>query len=270
METHPMNAILTNDELRTMAPSIFASSPWANVSTNYRFVPTSEVLGLMQDQGFFPVMAKQSRTRIEGKQPFTKHLIRLRHRDHLGTTLSDEIPELVLINSHDRSSAYKLFAGVFRLICENGMIIASEDYGSFALRHSGVRDLRQQIIDTTGEVLSITAQAFENVNQWKGISLTRPQQLALASAASELKPNASIEPVKLLEARRPADEADQGGNRDLWRTTNVLQESLIRGGIKGQTTRGRKVTTKAVKSVTGDLAVNRGLWRLAEEMAKLV
>jgi len=83
-------------------------------------------------------------------------------------------------------------------------------------------------------VISITAKAFENVNQWKGISLSPPQQLALAAAASELKPNASIEPVKLLESRRPADNADQEGNRDLWRTTNVLQESLIRGGIKGQ------------------------------------
>jgi hypothetical protein len=59
------------------------------------------------------------------------------------------------------------------------------------------------------------------------------------------------------------------GYRDLWRTTNVLQETLMRGGLRGTATTGRKVTTKAVKSVTGDLAINRGLWTLATEMAKL-
>ena len=262
-------AILSNDQLRTVAPSIFATTPWDRVSTNYRFVPTSEVLGMMQDQGFYPVQAKQSRTRIEGKAPFTKHLIRLRHSEHIGQALAEEVPELVLINSHDRSSAYKLFAGVFRLVCENGMIIASEDYGSFSLRHSGSRDLRQQIIETTGEVLSITAQAFENVTEWKAIELTRPQQVAFATAAAELKPNVAIRAAHLLTARREADYTDGEGNRDLWRTTNVLQESLMRGGLTGTAATGRRVKTKAVKSVTGDLAINRGLWRLAEEMAKL-
>jgi Domain of unknown function (DUF932) len=263
-------AILSNDDLRSIAPSIFATAPWDRVSSNYRFAPTIEVLGMMQDQGFYPVMAKQSRTRIEGKAPFTKHMIRLRHSEHIGNTLHDEVPELVLVNSHDRSSAYKLFAGVFRLICENGMIIASEDYGSFSLRHSGSKQLGQQIIDTTGEVLSITAQAFESVTEWKQIELSRPQQVAFATAAAELKPNVAIRPAHLLTARREEDYTDGDGNRDLWRSMNVLQENLMRGGVGGVATTGRRIKTKAVKSVTGDLAINRGLWTLAAEMAKLV
>jgi hypothetical protein len=263
-------AILTQDQLRQTVPSIFATTPWESVSSNYRFVATADILGMMQDQGFYPVTASQSRTRIAGKAPFTKHMIRLRHVDQLAPALHDEVPELVLVNSHDRSSAYKLFAGIFRLVCSNGMIVQSEDYGSFSLRHSGSRDLRQQIIDTTGEVLSITAQAMQNVGEWKGIDLSRPQQLALATAAAELKPHVAIKPAFLLTARREADYTDGEARRDLWRTTNVIQESLIRGGISGTATTGRKVTTKAVKSVTGDLAINRGLWTLAAEMAKLV
>jgi Domain of unknown function (DUF932) len=262
-------AILSHEDLRQTVPSVFATTPWDRVSAAYRFVPSIEVLGMMEDQGFHPVMASQSRSRIEGKAPFTKHMVRLRHRDHLGDTMQDEVPELVLVNSHDRSSAYKLFAGLMRIVCQNGLIIASEDYGSFSLRHSGSRDLRQQIIDTTGEVIGITAQAFENVNRWKQIELTRPQQVAFATAAAELKLNVAIKPAHLLTARREADFTDGEGNRDLWRTTNVLQESLMRGGISGTASTGRKVTTKAVKSVTGDLAINRGLWRLAAEMAKL-
>jgi Domain of unknown function (DUF932) len=172
---------------------------------------------MMAEQGFHPVMAKQSRTRIEGKAPFTKHLLRLRHRDHLGTTLQDEVPELILVNSHDRSSAYKLFAGVMRIVCENGLIIASEDYGSFSLRRSGSKQLGQQIIETTGEVISITAKAFESVNQWKGISLTPPQQLALAAAASELK-------------RTPASNRRSSSNPADRLTTPIRAGIAISGG----------------------------------------
>jgi Domain of unknown function (DUF932) len=103
--------VLSRDDLRNLAPSVFATAPWASVSTAYRFVPTIKVLGMMEDQGFHPVMAKQSRTRIEGKAPFTKHMIRLRHSQHLAAALHDEVPEMVLINSHDRCSAYKLMRG---------------------------------------------------------------------------------------------------------------------------------------------------------------
>jgi Domain of unknown function (DUF932) len=145
----------------------------------------------------------------------------------------------------------------------------NETEPSFSLRHSGSRDLREQIIETTGEVLSLTAQAFENVNEWKQIELSRPQQVAFATAAAELKPNVAIRPSHLLTARREADYTDGEGNRDLWRSMNVLQENLMRGGVGGVATTGRRVKTKAVKSVTGDLAINKGLWTLATEMAKL-
>jgi hypothetical protein len=53
-------------------------------------------------------------------------------------------------------------------------------------------------------------------------------------------------------------------------TGNVPQESLMWGGLSGISSTGRKVTTKAVKSVTGDLLNNQGSWRLAEEMSKLI
>ncbi|MBV8275090.1 MAG: DUF932 domain-containing protein, partial [Verrucomicrobia bacterium] len=33
-------------------------------------------------------------------------------------------PEVVLVNSHDKSSAYQLHCGLFRLVCTNGMVIS--------------------------------------------------------------------------------------------------------------------------------------------------
>ncbi|WP_406698231.1 hypothetical protein V5E97_05195 [Singulisphaera sp. Ch08] len=70
---------LSSDDLRAMTPSVFATTPWEGMSPTYRFIPTVDVLDLLEDQGFRITSARQSRSRIAGKAPFTHHLLRLRH-----------------------------------------------------------------------------------------------------------------------------------------------------------------------------------------------
>jgi Domain of unknown function (DUF932) len=124
---------MTNEQLAKAAPSIFAQQPWVEVSDKYTFIPTIDVVEAMRAEGFFPVKATQSRSRIEGKGDFTKHLIRFRREGvedlprvvngnaHFfyaqnGLT-APEFPELVLTNSHDRSSGFQLSAGIYRQVC---------------------------------------------------------------------------------------------------------------------------------------------------------
>src|SRR6266403_2854016 len=105
---------LTNDQIMKAAPSVFALEPWERMSEKYKFIPTIQVVDAMRDNGFMPVRAGQSRSRIPGKAEFTKHLLRFRHVDYMDTSgrvVGDEIPEIVLMNSHDGTSAYKLNAG---------------------------------------------------------------------------------------------------------------------------------------------------------------
>ena len=56
----------------------------------------------------------------------------------------------------------------------------------------------------------------------------------------ELKPNPTFRPSWLLTARRDEDMTLPDGSRDLWRTTNFMQESLLRGGLTGRNGRGRR------------------------------
>ena len=58
-------------------------------------------------------MVAQSRSGIEGKSEFSKHMIRMRHAAHVGAR--PEANEIILINSHDGASSYQMLAGVFRL-----------------------------------------------------------------------------------------------------------------------------------------------------------
>jgi hypothetical protein len=58
------NTPLTNDQLMRTAPSVFATQPWDKMSARYAFIPTIQVVEKMRSEGFLPVAASQSRTRI--------------------------------------------------------------------------------------------------------------------------------------------------------------------------------------------------------------
>jgi hypothetical protein len=258
--------VITMDRLRTMVPSVFATTARDDVSDRYRFVPTSHVVDILADHGFLPVRAEQSLVRREGGAAFAMHMLRFRHRDFLTMAkVGDELPELVLRNSHDRSCAYQFTVGVFRLVCSNGAVCAVGDFGSFAVKHVGGPDFDKQIIDTTFRVVEETPKVMETVNAWKGIELTSPQRHAFAAAALELKENKPIQPAQLLTPKRQEDRKG-----DLWTTSQVIQEHLMRGGDRGRGSTGRRVTTRPIKSVNEDVKTNKALWRLTEEMARLV
>ena len=70
---------LAEDQMRSIAPSIFAAGKHQSRSDRYTYIPTIEVLRGLQKEGFQPFMVAQGKSRIEGKAEFTKHLIRMRH-----------------------------------------------------------------------------------------------------------------------------------------------------------------------------------------------
>ena len=263
--------VLDDQEIRMTAPSIFANQPWAETSQNYRFLPTISVVNALRDSGFNVVKAYQSRCRIEGKGDFTKHMIRLRHSNFMNPlNVGDEVPEIVLVNSHDRTSAFKLMLGIFRLVCSNGMVVASEKIECLSVRHSGSDNLLNEVIDVTAEIVNEAPKAIEQINRFKSIPLTPDEQLAFAAGARELMTTSiNIDPSTLLNARRYKDYANNDGSRDIWKTSNVIQENMIRGGVRGRNAKNRLMRTREVKSVQGDIDINKALWKLTEELAKL-
>jgi hypothetical protein len=64
-----MRTALSNEQLRSIAPSIFATQPYDKVSDRYSFIPTIDVVEKMRTEGFAPFSVTQSKTRarIQGK-----------------------------------------------------------------------------------------------------------------------------------------------------------------------------------------------------------
>jgi hypothetical protein len=262
-------AELTNDDLRERAPSVFADSAWGNMSQRYKFVPTIEVVDWLREEGFLPVRALQSRSRIEGKSEFTKHMVRFRHKEHMDNAVNhvgQEYPEITLVNSHDGTSSYQLYPSIFRAVCLNGLIVHSQDLDGISVRHKGGSDFHNEIIDASYRIISETPQVMAQIEEFKQIQLTPPQRTAMATAALTLQSSDTLKPIDILRTRRTADDAGT-----VWTTFNTIQENMIKGGI---TTRNpetrRRSTTKGINSVSGDVATNRALWVLASEMAKIV
>ena len=263
-----MNTYMTDEQIQRVAPSAFAGQAYAKQSDRYAFVPTSAVIDGMRSAGFFPVKAMQSRTRIAGKAPFTKHLIRFRSSDQAAITVGDSLMETVLINSHDGTSSYNLSMGVFRLVCENGMVVG-DVFESVRVRHVG--SIIERIIESSTEMLKNAPRLAESINVWRTITLAPQEQLLLAEGAHSLafEPDtnmaASVTPDKLLTVRRHADAGS-----DLWSTFNRVQENVMRGGLRGNRLPGvNRIRSREVKGIDRNTGLNKALWTLSAEMAKL-
>lgn len=267
---------LTMDQLRQLAPSAFASEAHSSRSNRYAYIPTSKVIEAMMREGFQPYRATQSGSRIEGKAEFTKHMIRFRHSS-VGTLahVGDSLPEVILINSHDGTSAYKLIAGLFRLICSNGLVVAESTTGSLSVQHTG--NIVDRVIEGSFEIVNQASKALDVSKRWESLQLTAGEQGAFADAARTLRfadSDGEVEtPITAAQLLTPRRRDDAGNN--LWETFNRVQENAIRGGLSARAPRkpgerrGRMVTTREVKGIDQDVKLNRALWQLAESMERI-
>jgi len=254
------NVPLTDAEIFRVAPSIYATTPHESRSSKYTYIPTSTVLDGLRKEGFNPFMVVQSKSRIEGKSEYTKHMLRLRHVNAIATA---ETPEIILINSHDGTSSYQMLSGVFRFVCQNGMV-CGDTYNDIRVPHRG------NIADNVIEAAYTVVEDFETVNnvinEFKHTPLALPEAKIFAEAALSLRyeEEAPIIPDRLLQIRRRDDIEN-----NLWNTFNVVQENIIRGGLHGKNTAGNRTTTRAINSIDTNVKLNKALWTLTEKMAEL-
>ena len=89
-------------------PAIFAEQAASTVSDKYTFIPTTRILGVLENEGWIPTEATQVNSHQEGNKQFAKHLIRLRRDEAIKPEVDKTVPEIVLFNSHNGKSNYDL------------------------------------------------------------------------------------------------------------------------------------------------------------------
>lgn len=256
------NAPLSNEQIARYAPSVLAQEAHESRGERYTFIPTIEVLDGLRREGFQPFEVRQTRVRDQSKREHTKHLVRLRHESSI--TSAEEVPEIILLNSHDGSSSYQLLSGFFRFVCSNGLI-AGDVCNDIRVRHSG--NVVDDVIEGAVRVLDNVEEIAGRIDTYKSITLAPEEATVFANAALSLRwdeDKAPVQAEQVLRTRRWADNKS-----DLWTTFNRVQENLLKGGLSARSATGRRMSTRAVGGVNENVKLNRALWSLADGLAQL-
>ncbi|WP_404991843.1 DUF932 domain-containing protein [Cupriavidus pauculus] len=254
---------LSDDQIRRVAPSIFADAPHESRSERYSYIPTAAVLTELRKEGFQPFMVTQTRVRDEGKREHTKHMIRLRHASQINGA---EAKEIVLLNSHDGTSSYQMLAGMFRFVCSNGLV-CGDTVADVRVPHKG--DVTGHVIEGAFEVLDGFDRVKESRDLMRGITLDDGESEVFARAALALKYDDPSKPAPITESQILMPRRFDDRRPDLWSVFNRTQENLTKGGLSGRSANGRRQHTRPVQGIDSDVRLNRALWLLADGMRQL-
>ena len=251
----------TKSEIRQLANSIFTTEGAPGTSDKYAHISTEKIIDDMQLLGWGVVDAKQVKARKgEGYQ---KHLVVFRNNE-IEITAEDGdnvFPQILLTNSHDGKNAFTFTAGLFRMVCENGLVVSSREFENMKIRHYGYSF--EELQDTIKAMVEKLPLTVESLNKFRQVELSQEQALDFAKKALEVRlgdlDNIQIDYQDLLTPTRSEDR----GN-DLWSVYNVIQEKVIHGmfnykyGVKSR--KARKI-----KNFKQDLVINERLYDLALE-----
>jgi len=261
--------VLTIDEIKTVCPSVDTPAPrpemrkLLGITDRYTHVPTTQVIEDIIKLGWEPIQAVQVNARK--KKGFQRHMIKFINPEFIKED-STEYPELLLSNSHDGTTSFTLDVGIFRLICSNGMVIKTEDFGSMRVRHYGydfdvIRNAVTELMDRIPEYL-------RQVDAMKETELETEQILEFSRRAAMLRFNnvteETIEDVVDLNEFSDSTRKEDDGN-GLWEVFNRVQERVIGGKFKYQMGANNNKERKArpVKGFKSQVKLNQDLWELA-------
>lgn len=260
------NEPLSDQQIAESCPSVFATDKHASRSERFTYIPTNQLLTKLREHGFEPFEVRQGGSRDEDKRGFTKHMIRMRHASV--PMYDGHFREVIALNAHDGTSAIQFLDGVFRTLCTNGIIAGNFD--QIRIRHTG--DIIPEVIDAAYTVIDRGREIESTVNTMRQITLSKPEQEIFAEEAATLRfDDEQLKEVAAVRLNDPNRQADT--SNDLWTTFNRVQENLIRGGVgyRHRNERG-EITyrhTRPVRSIDGDVKLNRALFQLASRMAEL-
>ena len=208
--SHP----LSDEQIRTVAPSIFADTPHESRSERYSYIPTAVVLTELRKEGFQPFMVCQTRVRHEDRRDYTKHMLRLRHASQINGA---EANEIILLNSHDGTSSYQMLAGMFRFVCQNGLV-CGDTFADVRVPHKG--NVTDHVIEGAYEVLHGFERVQDSRDAMRDITLNDGEAEVFARSALALKYDESGKALPITETQILRPRRFDANLADLWSVFN--------------------------------------------------
>lgn len=272
---------LSKEELMQMCPKAFAATPTnSGVSERYVQANTEMVIDDLAKLGWYPVDAKQCREKAGSKGIRSFHMVAFQNPDvklmrkevgDEGEGVVEAYPRIILTNSHDGFNAFKFMVGLFRLVCSNGCVIATEKFADLSIRHTNYdfEALRAMIVSVTEQV----EEQAKCMTEMLQTEITDEQAMKLAEDAIRIRKGVSekeplnIDHQVLVDMITPKREEDKG--TDLWRRFNVVQEHMMHGDYSLRTTKGKNRKARPLSSITKGVNANISLFQRAYEYTRM-
>lgn len=267
---------LTEEQIRARCPLAFAEAPTNDkVSDRYVLANTATVIRDMERLGWKVVEAKQRKGHADSSGRFSYHMVVFQNPNVKITRtvegseeeVVDCFPRIILTNSHDGLNCFKFMVGLFRLVCSNGLVIASEQFSDLKIRH--INYTFEELRALTTRVIEDLPNQVALMTRMKNFSLTKEQMLDMALRMYKVRKGIPLEEdceidvdeETLEDMLEPQREEDK--EVDLWTVFNVLQEKVIKGGYtyceEGKKPRKMRKITSFVK----DLDLNEKMFQIA-------
>ena len=259
---------LTPDQIAEKAPQVYTEAPSENVSSKYTFLPTYQIVDDMAKLGWQVADAKTMKSKNATQKKYGKHIVMFFHPDIYIKDAQGGIeayPQIMIQNNHRGWGRFKFEIGIFRLVCTNGLVIKSQDYGTFEMRHLGYSF--EELKELVEKAIAVLPQVVEKINTLSSREMTEQEMRKFAEKAiqarfGEEKLVDASEIAQVLEATR---DADKGNN--LWVVMNRVQEHLVRGGFTSVTEDKKERKVRKITNMLKDVELNQKLWELTEEFA---
>lgn len=253
---------------RDTTPAVFNRTPAGILSPRYSLVETDTVIDALAPLGWIPQSYQNMRRNkaglASGRDPATvKHLVRLQmSAENRAPDRYGDIPQIVLVNSHDGSSPWLFLVGLHVFVCSNGLI-SNRGGWTIRLKHMGLEMAR--VLSAITGLASKFPELLDTRDRYAGLMLTDDQANDFAYAAGRLRwPEPIIfNPSDLLRVHYDAQRSNS-----LWNIFNRVQAALTGKGITTTDPNRPKIPTRrsrAINAIGETVSTNQGLWELLDQ-----
>jgi len=235
---------LSMQEMITSAPAINAEAKQETLTKRFKFVSTKDVIEDVTKLGWTPVSAKQRKNK-DVNPLYAQHMVEFRIDHPIAISHKDDLiyPQISLVNAHNGKSSFRFYAGLFRLVCSNGLVVpvqvGGESLGDgFRIRHDSY-DIKE-VKSTIEKLVKGIQKSMKPIYALNERTLTDKEKRNLAkrglSIRNEIKSSDlreflnSIPDETVDSILTPKRGMDTGNNA--WRVFNTVQESLVGGDFQ--------------------------------------
>lgn len=264
---------MTKDEMRKKAPYVFATAPTnPSVSEKYVFASTETIIDDMEKLGWGVVDCKQQRANKRSNVR-SFHIVAFQNKDIFITKENENgeeaiecFPRIIIENSHDGRNSFKFMVGFFRLVCSNGLVVATEQFENISVRH--INYSFEELRKVVASAIQSVAENVTVMNEMQERELSQAEKYQFAEKALRIRnglddnEKMDVTQEDLDDILTPERKEDEGNS--LWAVFNVLQEKMIKGNYQMKSpTNGRLRKARAIKGIAKDIEINQGLFMAA-------